>query len=399
MNSQPVIEPVPMLEQTWSYCSVDPEPEAPPDYPLTFDAQVNAILRKKEMHSTWVMKSAFEGVEDNLARVVEANLKDPRFGFVDPPEPSIDLSSRVKGGADDELGEAMLRPPEPRKSMLAPVTEAVDRGLARASDAVSQLDGFLESQGLVRAGVENKAHMSPFLKAKLEAKFKLKLAQRVRGGDEEPAAEDAPPADVEGGGDGDGGDEGGEEGEEGEEEEVTVMELSEEDQAIMDAEIVVDKALLKGQSGNSGVVKLFNKLAEDLLEKVDLEIDPKFMTAMDAIELFCGVICDLVYVQVALVLCPQIMKTIKMIKYTPEGEDVALVLPNIMKNMLQGAVDDMIEGKVREQVEALVRKCIKGAAKMFKKMLPAVPTMDSLRGDGDDDDDEDGDGKIGRAHV
>jgi hypothetical protein len=76
---------------------------------------------------------------------------------------------------------------------------------------------------------------------------------------------------------------------------------------------------------------------------------------------------------------------IKNIKYTPEGEDVALVLPTVMKNMLQGAVDDMIEGKVREQVEKLVKAAIATAAKLFKKTVPGIPTLGN---DADDDADD-----------
>eukprot|EP01046_Picozoa_sp_COSAG06_P010861 COSAG06_NODE_605_length_13878_cov_13.424995_3_plen_3355_part_00 len=382
---------------------LDKESKSTKDAAALFKSQVENILHKKHRHSTWVMDTVLKDLDSSsLASVFEANAMDPAFGFVPPPT-TIALTHRMQGGhapavPSDDIGETVVTP-----AAKKPIGQPQPASLHVVQTTLQRVDSYLESQGLVRIGVENTPHVSAFRKAQLESK--LRLSRRVRGGDDDiaPADEEAPDAGTQARSaeavqsvekaaptdeevpEGAAGSEGGEAGEAEEEEEPELMALSEEDQAIMAAEVECDKELLKAQSGNNQCVKLFSQLADDLLDKVDIKIDPKKMKAIEAIELFCGVICDLVYVQVALVLCPQIMQTIKNIKYTPEGEDVALVLPTVMKNMLQGAVDDMIEGKVREQVEKLVKAAIATAAKLFKKTVPGIPTLGN---DADDDADD-----------
>eukprot|EP01043_Picozoa_sp_COSAG02_P046739 COSAG02_NODE_4402_length_5402_cov_2.660947_1_plen_1328_part_10 len=341
-----------------------------------FSLHVDAILRNyRSNSSSWIMKTITEDLETDLDRAIEANMNNPAYGFCDDDaaptnEGTFGLAARVRGGTDhaDVMGESLVTPHVPKRK--CGIIDIVTR----------QVDTYLSSRGLVRAGVPDTPYVSPLehTRTKLRRKPKLQLSQRVRGGD---ASDVVVAPDTEGGEEA----EEGENDDEGEEQEVEEIELSPEDKEIMETTVgPSDPALLKEQADNSHLVKLYTRLADDLLEKVDVKINPNTMKCADAVIIFCGCICDLAYCQVALALCPVITDAIAKIKYTPEGEDVALVLPNIMKNMLQKGVDDMVEGTVKEQVEKLVKNAMKMAGKQFKKLLPGVPSLD------DDNDDTGG---------
>ena len=359
-------------------------------WPTCEELQVKANLA----NGRWILDevgAAFEGEE--LKQTVHRNLSNPDFGcgWMNEQSPGTETSLHCQpcGPANNLIPEEPLQlsgriQGSARNRMLAGETTqhvlqtGVLGGVARyVTDRIDKANRHLAREGLVLAFVADKPRPSP-----LGTQYAEKVRRRTQHDSLALSARIK--------GDGDGPDESeGVEGEGGEEDaEAMEVELSEEDKAILAGDIKgIDPALLKAQSNNSVVVKKYRAVGELLLEKSSMKINPKGFKAQKAKELFAGVVADLIYSRVSLALDPGISETIEKIKYTPEGEDVALVLPTFMKNLLQNAVDDLLEGQVREQVEKLVMAAIGMAAKLFTKALPGLPGS----GDDNDDDDDDGD--------
>jgi len=362
--------------------------------------QEQLAVQANVKHGRWIMNEVGGALEsEDLEQTLRRNTVDPDFGcywmheegpdtnttpHCQPcgppstwsPEDALQLSGRIQGSKYDKPLVEKLKKRLSCPSVLGGLTNIVNVGIGKVKRRLAR-------EGLALAFAESEPLL---LKTQLAASLcgnqrhcdGLALSTRIKG--DGAQAEDAV-----GVGEGEGE---ADSKADSEAVEAVQLELSEEDKAIMKGDIKgIDPALLKAQSSNSVIVKKYRQVGELLLEKSSMKIDPKGFKPQKAKELFAGVIADLVYSRVALALDPQISKTIETIKYTPEGQDQALVLPTFMKNLLQNAVDDLLEGQVREQVEKLVLAAIGMAAKLFTKALPGIP------GGEDDDDDDDGDKK------
>eukprot|EP01044_Picomonas_judraskeda_P029567 COSAG03_NODE_10293_length_660_cov_0.625668_1_plen_143_part_10 len=142
------------------------------------------------------------------------------------------------------------------------------------------------------------------------------------------------------------------------------MELTEEDQAVLDADIEgTDEGLLKSEADHSATVKKFRYIAEGLMEKVEKELNPTSMRAAKAKTFFTETLEDLTYARVALALEPHLVSKIEEVRYLAPGADIDVAMPRQIRNILQTATDNFVEGKVREQVQMVVAAAMKQADK------------------------------------
>lgn len=342
---------------------------------------------KRRVHSTaWILERFDEDLgQAALDEALETNLAHPDFectwalgtetGPGSPSQYAMDLSTtRVRGGvAFDQRGESVLSKPTGPT-----VTSRCDAFVAAVT---AKMTGYLDGQGLAwHTSIDAKQDDQPEPN-RFAAKRRLRLASRVRGGDDEEHHSD-------------------EEHHEEDDDHVhehEEVELTEEEKAIMAGEIEnVDNDLLHEQEGNRHTVKKYLVLGEMLLEKAHKKIDVVGWTVDHAKEFLSEVVQDIVFCRASLALDSGITEKIDKIEYIPEGEDVPFILPTFMKVILQKAVDDIIEGNVREQVNKMVQKCFKMATKLFKKTVPGIemPATDVDGADGEeaeagDDDAED----------
>ena len=362
-------------------------------------------VQKKVDSGRWIMDE-FELADDELERVIRKNSIDPAFGcdwmlekgpgtggqcqpcgsglpyeFTANPladdKGELFLSGRIHGG---DIEEEALAKQATRHLADAGILSGIT---GRVNAAIASINGCLEEESLVLSFAEDKPHVSSLdvafakkLREQLRQRRsgKLSLSSRIKGEGDSDAVD--PTAEGEGEGEEDMG-------------EPVVLELSEEDKAIMSGDIKgVDPELLKAQAGNSVIVKKYREIGELLLEKASMKLDPKSMKPDKAKALFSSVIEDLVYSRVALALDPAISKTIEIIQYSAPELDPPqpLVLPTFLKNILQKAVDDVIEGQVREQVGKLVIAAVGLAAKVFQKAIPGLDESEEEQEEEDDDE-------------
>jgi hypothetical protein len=171
---------------------------------------------------------------------------------------------------------------------------------------------------------------------------------------------------------------GGEDGEEDDEKDAEMSpEEAQEADDIRKAKLIYDKSFLKANSNH--IVKKYMELGGMLDDWATMKVSKRKNAA--AVEgMFDNALQELMYGRLCLAIDPEIQSTLGGMHFTPPGEELERLMPDLFKKILTKGIEQLLEGMVREQVHKVSALAFDTVVKTFKSTIPGL--------DGDDEEEE-----------